>query len=107
MSDDHPSPPADLPTEIVNTLNESTPERLRDVATYAEALADHKEREGRLEDVADRDDIDEHPDDLPDNVPAKATLTIKKINDNRYFYWQWRDGDRIKSEYKGPVDPER
>ncbi|SDN27556.1 hypothetical protein SAMN05192554_12419 [Haloarchaeobius iranensis] len=42
-------PPANLPTEIVNTLNESSPEQLRDVSTYAEALAEHKERETRPE----------------------------------------------------------
>lgn len=37
------------------------------------------------------------------DVPQKATLTIKEINDNRYYYWQWRDGDKIRSKYKGPV----
>ena len=45
MSHKPPTPPANLPTEIVNTLNESSVEQLRDVATYAEALAEHKERE--------------------------------------------------------------
>lgn len=29
--------------------------------------------------------------------------TVKEINDNRYYYWQWREGDSIRSEYKGPV----
>lgn len=42
-------------------------------------------------------------DDPPDDVPANATLTVKEINDNRYYYWQWRDGDSIRSKYKGPV----
>ena len=50
MSDEPPTPPANLPTEILNTLNKSDPERLRDVASYAEALAEHKEREARLTD---------------------------------------------------------
>ena len=102
MSYEPPTPPANLPTEIVNTLNESTPERLRDIATYAEALAEHKEREARLEESADEDEVEERPDDLP----AKATITIKEINDNRYYYWQWREGDKIKSKYKGPVNPD-
>jgi hypothetical protein len=48
MSYEPSSPPANLPTKIVNTLNESDSEQLRDVATYAEALAEHKEREARL-----------------------------------------------------------
>ncbi|WP_136602723.1 hypothetical protein [Salinigranum halophilum] len=106
MSYEPPTPPSSLPTDIVNALNESTPDRLRDVATYAEALAEHKEREARLEESTDQDGVEERPDDLPDDVPAKATITIKEINDNRYYYWQWRDGERIKSKYKGPVNPD-
>mgnify|MGYP000371511899 FL=1 len=106
MSHEPPAPPANLPTEIVNTLNESDPEHLRDVATYAEALADHKEREVRLEESADQEELNERPDDLPDDVPSKATITIKEINDNRYYYWQWREGDQVKSKYKSPVDPD-
>jgi hypothetical protein len=49
MSYELPTAPAKLPTEIVTTLNESDPEQLRDVATYADALAEHKERKTRLE----------------------------------------------------------
>lgn len=41
--------------------------------------------------------------DRDDDVPAKATLTTKTIKGNDYYYWQWRDGDEIKSEYVGPV----
>ena len=103
MSYESPTPPANLPTEIVNTLNESSPEQLRDVATYAEALAEHKGREARLEESPEQDKVKERPDDLPDDVPSEATVTIKEINDNRYYYWQWREGDKIRSAYKGPV----
>ncbi|ERG97299.1 PD-(D/E)XK nuclease family protein [Haloquadratum walsbyi] len=52
-----PSPPANLPTEIVDALNEATPEHLRDAASYAEALTEHKEREARLEEEADDTDV--------------------------------------------------
>ena len=46
----------------------------------------------------------ERSEDRPDGVPSKASITIKTINDNRYYYyWQWRDGDKIHSKYKGPV----
>ena len=106
MSYEPPTPPAILTTEIVNMLNESTPEQLREIATYAEALAEHKEREARLKESADEESVEGLPDNLPDDVPAKATITIKEINDNRYYYWQWRDGDKIKSEYKAPVNPD-
>ena len=50
--------------------------------------------------------MQECPDDLPDDVPAKATITIKEINDNRYYYWQWREGEKVTSKYKGPVNPD-
>ncbi|EMA14150.1 hypothetical protein [Haloarcula amylolytica] len=106
MSLEPPNPPESLPTEVVNTLNESSPERLRDVATYAEELAEYKEREARLEEESDQDEMEGRPDDLPDDVPAKATITIKEINDNRYYYWQWREGDKVRSQYKGPVNSE-
>jgi hypothetical protein len=106
MSDEPPTPPATLPTEIVDTLNGYSPEQLQDFARYAEALAEHKAREVRLEEESEDDEIDERPEDLPDDVPTKATITIKEINDNRYYYWQWRDGERVRSKYKGPVDPE-
>ena len=44
-------------------------------------------------------------DPLPSGVPAKATLTTKTINDNDYYYWQWRGKDgKVKSRYKSPVN---
>jgi hypothetical protein len=106
MSYEPPTPPAELPTDIVNTLNGYSPDQLQHVARYAEELAEHKAREGRLKSESDDGEIDEQPDDLPDDVPAKATITIKEINDNRYYYWQWREGEKIKSKYKSPVNPE-
>ncbi|MDG5777048.1 hypothetical protein QA599_11380 [Haloarculaceae archaeon H-GB1-1] len=100
-----PTPPSELPTELIDTLNDYSPEKLQHVARYADELAEYKEREARLAEVEDEDEIDERPDDLPDDVPSKATITIKEINDNRYYYWQWRDGEKIRSQYKGPVNP--
>ena len=107
MPNDPPTPPASLPTEIVDALNEARSEHLRDVARYAEALAEYKEREARIEEEADDADVEERPDDLPNDVPAKATITIKEINGNRYYYWQWRDGDKIRSRYEGPASSDR
>jgi len=102
MSYDPPTPPAELPTGIVNTLNGYSPDQLQHVARYAEELAEHKAREVRLGEEPDDDEIDERPDD----VPSRATVTIKEINDNRYYYWQWREGDKVTSKYKGPVSPD-
>jgi hypothetical protein len=106
MSYEPPTPPAELPTEIVNTLNGYAPDQLQHVARYAEELAEHKAREARLEEETAEDGNDERPDDLPNEVPSKATITIKEINDNRYYYWQWREGERVTSKYKGPVSPD-
>ena len=53
MSYEPPTPPATLTTEILNTLNESEPEQLREMATYTEALAEHREREARLTEPAE------------------------------------------------------
>ena len=106
MSYEPPTPPTDLPTDVVDTLSDYSPELLRDVARYAEELAEHREREDCLAEADEEDEIDERPDNLPDDIPSGATITIKEINDNRYYYWQWRDGDRICSKYKGPVSPD-
>ena len=106
MSYEPPTPPTELPTDIVDTLNGYSPDQLQHVACYAEKLAEHKAREARLEEESNEDEIDERADDLPDDVPSKATITIKDINDNRYYYWQWRDGEKIRSKYKGPVNPD-
>ena len=106
MSYEPPTPPSELPTDVIKTLDDSSPARLRHVARYAEELAEYREREARLAEEDDEDELEERPDDLPDDVPSKATITIKEINDNRYYYWQWRDGEKVRSKYKGPVKPD-
>ncbi len=105
MSPEPPTPPAELPTDLVNTLDGYSPDQLQHVARYAEELAEHKAREARLKEESEDDEVNERPDDLPDDVPSKATITIKNINDNRYYYWQWRDGDTWNNEYIAPVNP--
>ncbi|NHN61632.1 MULTISPECIES: hypothetical protein [Halorussus] len=119
MSDEPPTPPSELPADVVERLDGYSPEHLRHIASYAEELAEHREREARLAaeagadeagadeagaDEAEADEVGEEPEDLPDDVPSRATITIKEINDNRYYYWQWREGDTVTSKYKGPVD---
>lgn len=105
MSYEPPAPPAELPTDVVDTLDGYSPELLRHIARYTDELAEYREREARLAEKEEKDDIEERPENLPDDVPTKATITIKEINDNRYYYWQWRDGEKIRSKYKGPVKP--
>ena len=100
MSYEPPMPPAELPTDIVNTLNGYAPARLQHVARYAEELAEHKAREARLEEEPEEDEIDKRPDDLPDDVPSKATITIKEINDNRYYYCNGEKVTKLRPNIK-------
>ena len=106
MSYKPPTPRAELPNNLVNTLDNYSPNLLRHVARYARELAEYREREARLAEDAEEDESEERLEDLPNDVPSKATITIKEINDNRYYYWQWRDGEKIRSKYKGPVNPD-
>ena len=106
MSSQPPTPPSTLSTSLINELAECSVQELNDAAEYANELAEHLKEESR---GAGRDESEERErpeaDDLPDDVPSKATITVKEINDNRYYYWQWREGEQIKSKYKGPVNP--
>ncbi|WP_254538737.1 hypothetical protein [Halomarina litorea] len=106
MPDSVPTPPTTLPDDLVATLGDCSPEQLRQVARYAETLANHREQMANHGEAADKAEPDERSEDRPDDVPPKATITIKEINDNRYYYWQWREGDRVKSTYKSPVNPD-
>ncbi|GGL39818.1 hypothetical protein GCM10009037_24540 [Halarchaeum grantii] len=103
MSDSPPTPPQELSSDLVESLEGCSAEELRAVERYADALAEYREREARLAED-DQDEVADRPEELPDDVPTRATLTIKEINDNRYYYWQWREGDKVTSKYKGPVE---
>ena len=106
MSYSPPNPSREVPADITSKLDDQSPEVLRQIARFAEELAEHREREERLAKNEEDEEVEERPEDLPDDVPSKATITVKEINDNRDHYWQWREGDKIKSKYKGPVNPD-
>lgn len=106
MSGSPLSPPADLPDDVVTLLDEYSADRLQQVAEYAEALAATRDPDTQRTEQDTDEQREDRPDDLPDDVPTSATLTTKEINDNRYYYWQWRDGEQIKSKYKCPVNPD-
>jgi len=101
---EEPAPPATLPAEFVESLQNLSVNQLGETADYAEALVAHRERERRLkEEEGDKEPEDMDSAERPTDVPSGASVTIKEINDNRYRYWQWRDGEKIKSKYIGPV----
>jgi Ni/Co efflux regulator RcnB len=103
-----PATPTGLPPDLVSALDGCTPAQLRDIAGYASDLATHKERAADEETDSDgeEEDATETAPDPPSDVPARATLTTKEINGHRYHYWQWRDGDTIRSKYRGPAGAE-
>jgi hypothetical protein len=40
-----------------------------------------------------------------DGVPSGASVTVKETYEGyKYYYWQWRDGDTIRSRYIEPAD---
>ncbi|ELY59271.1 hypothetical protein [Natronococcus jeotgali] len=97
---------SDPPKYILEGLEKQSPETLRKIAQIATEMADNKERQ--LETELEEQEIADRPTDLDrDDAPSSATLTTKEINGNRYYYWQWREGEQIKSEYIRPVDPKR
>lgn len=109
MPNDEPTPNPNIPDQTVETLEGLSSEALRYVAQYAEQLAAYREREQRFNEQRDlQQDAGavDRPSDMPKDVPSKASLTVKEINDNRYYYWQWREGEKIKSRYRGPVHDE-
>ncbi len=100
-------------------LEKQSAETLREIASYAETLADYKDQQLELELEERAADVDDE--DVPDewdesdwretveqsDAPSGATLTTKTIDGRDYFYYQWREGSKIKSEYLAPVTPAR
>ncbi|MFC6717637.1 hypothetical protein ACFQGT_03855 [Natrialbaceae archaeon GCM10025810] len=62
--------------------------------------AREREAETELEavDVAARERADESGDRFPTDVPPSATETVDEIGGTEYRYYQWREGDEIKSK---------
>jgi len=103
-----PDSPDGIAQYILDGLDRQGPETLRRIAAHAETLADWKEAQAEAE-LKDGDDEvvredSEDVEDLPHDVPTKASVVIKEINDNRYEYYQWREGSQVKSKYKAPVE---
>jgi len=105
-----PEPPASIPQYILDGLDRQDAQTLEEISRYAEDLAAAKEAEAEAELEDDDEEVvredSEDVDDLPDDVPSKASVVVKNINSNRYYYYQWREGSKVKSKYKAPVNPD-
>jgi len=116
-----PDTPSNLPQYLIDGVEKQAPAELRDLASYAERMADWMEAQAQreLEAQADRpttetpdewddDEWEDAVDDARDeaDIPAsKGTLTTKTIDGRDYYYLQWREGSKIKSQYVAPVTP--
>ncbi|ADE05263.1 MULTISPECIES: hypothetical protein [Haloferax] len=108
MTPNKPDAPERIARYILDGLDRQDAETLREIATHAENLAAWKEAKAETEleegeDIVREDSAEDSS--LPDDVPKKAGVVVKTINDNQYYYYQWREGDQVKSKYKGPVNP--
>ena len=116
-----PSPPSNLPGYLTTGVEKQSPKDLRDLAAYAERMAEWMQAEAQR-DLEERTDQEatETPDEWDDgeweeavddarddaDIPAsKGTLTTKTIDGRDYFYLQWREGSNIRSQYVAPVTP--
>jgi hypothetical protein len=64
-------------------------------ASAPEGWDDDEEWQDALEEAFEKADIRR----------SKGTLTTKTIDGRDYYYLQWREGDKVKSEYVAPVTP--
>jgi hypothetical protein len=118
---DPPAAPDELPDYLVDAIERQNPDRLRLVSNYALSLAGWKERQADQEvskqaeqdpdevpEEWDEDDWEEAKEEAIDKAgidSTKGTITTKTINGNDYYYLQWREGEKIKSQYISPVNP--
>lgn len=105
---DRPAPSDDIAQYIIDGLDRQDADSLREIAAHAEKLAELKEAQAAAK-MDEKDVVHEdskNADDLPDDVPEKAGVVVKEINENRYEYYQWREGDKVRSKYKAPVNPD-
>ncbi|MFB9808495.1 hypothetical protein ACFFQF_29200 [Haladaptatus pallidirubidus] len=123
-----PQPSDLLPKYLVEGLQKQDSETLQAIAHYAQELRvyraaraeaertaaanTHQIEQATAEELAAKAHAKGIPEDIADwstifekGVPAKASIVRKTINDNEYYYFQWREGDRIRSEYLAPVSP--
>lgn len=125
-----PTLPDSLPKYLAEGLQKQDSEMLRAIAQYAQELRVYRAAQAKADRTAAADTYHSEqatadelaakarvkgiPDDAADwnaifqkGVPAKASIVTKSINNNQYYYFQWREGEQIKSEYLAPVSPNR
>lgn len=118
-----PTPPSSLPKYVVDAVGRQGPDRLDELAEWAQNLAEYERNESRREEEQariEREIDDEIKDELEkrgisvdpedyDDVGSGAYITTKTTKTSKvgkayeYFYWQWYEGGKWKNEYIAPV----
>lgn len=97
-ADDRPTPPSELDRvarEALDELAGRDVSTIRAVSDYLEELAAWRARHAD-DDEPPSDDAE--PDAYPDGVPEHAAASVTEIAGTEYYYYQWREGDEIRSE---------
>jgi len=97
--DERPTPPPELDSVSDETRDELMAQdsaTLRAMSSYLEELAAWKDRHDDGEDASSSDGAE--PETYPDGVPERATVSVTEIAGTEYYYYQWREGDEIRSE---------
>jgi hypothetical protein len=102
----------------VETLEQDVRDAHEDAVAAVNELAVLLESDGGIEDQNSVDTPGEWADDEDDwdekianayeqaEIPrSKGALTVKSIDDREYYYLQWREGDKVRSQYVAPVRP--
>ncbi|AXR78368.1 hypothetical protein [Natrarchaeobaculum sulfurireducens] len=85
---ERPAPPDDLDADLydlLEALSKRDLETVSAVATYVtelEAWLESTERDATY----------------PDDVPERATVSVMEVAGTSYRYYQWREGDEIRSK---------
>ncbi|NGM71165.1 hypothetical protein G6M89_19515 [Natronolimnobius sp. AArcel1] len=102
---DRPAPPPTLEEplrELLVELAVEEPAQLRAVATHAtqlEGWLDRQDEDGEAEPTADSSEqVAVGPETVPPGVPERASVSVTEIAGSEYWYYQWRDGDEIRSK---------
>ena len=116
-----PTPPASAPKYIREGLTKQNAETLREIARYADALADAKieQAESQLDDEtavddggtpdewdeAEWEDVIEEAYEEADIPRCKGSVTVNQIDGRGYYYLKWSESGEFQSQYLAPVSP--
>jgi hypothetical protein len=117
-----PDPPKIAPKYLREGLPKQSPETLRAIAGYANALADYKIKQAQAEvtaeavdkiDTAEQWDEDEWNRELgaaydKANIElGTGSITVNQIDGRGYYYLKWSENGQFQSQYIAPVSPKK